>query len=951
MSIFTRALSLIRREPPPVYLGGMKASDLLTLVTGWASTPATYTTSNYEARVKEGYHKNELLFACIDAKGNTAASAELCIKDKATGEEVEDHPVAQLMKQPNPLMSGFDFWYFTIANLDLAGAAYWQKIRNNAGQVIALWPMRPDWVSIIPDKMRVIGGYEYKPPGAGQPTRFDVADVLVFKHHDPGNILGTTSRVQIAARAVDVDNAETDLIRKIWESGGVPMGLLTSKLKLTDNDVKSIQERWAQKYGGSKNWHIPAVLDSDATYQRMQMNFAEMGLEFLDGRDETRICMVMGVPPIILGTTYGLSRSTFSNYAEARRAWWEDSLVPQYKKLADTFNAQLVAEIDPTVCAEWDFDSVPALRENEDAKWARATAALNAGGITVNMFLEEIGAENIGADGEYFLRSSAVVAVPVGNPADDNSEGTSSDLLEDDENEKPEKSFSLSGGNTTDSQRGYFFGVMLRHGVPSGRGAHEGASTKPDATADEKHAQRVSNLEKSRSYVASLLKHAQENSGSASERGDAVQTIRESLNPKVVDMIGKIDPTGRVRHNLDFVHRAYNHAGVVRGLSDAHHNLNVGHHFLTQTDRSESAIQRMLAAAKSLDDNLEEAPPLSMPAKAELAKFAAYVHQVKHETKTATINPRNPSGYEDFLFIHAPKGVRLAAKAYADVADPHELIYAYAPEQKAEQRVSMSGAIDPLAREKDAAESVMRPVVQEYLDKLKARVIANTRQAASHARKASRIPGELNDYLNYFDDKFWQDMLDLLDASMRPHIQDMASKGALEAAKVLRAKIGGGFDPAVFSTDAAEYAMKYTDKVLQKYNTTSRDGVGAILARWVGSEGATLQDLITALEQSPVFSLARVEMTAITETTRAFAQGEMIAGEVLAKEAGVPFKSKGSGLEPPLHPNCRCWVTTDPVYDGSQRLVAFDTMYHTAMDTVVCQTCAPYNGKYLSGVN
>lgn len=306
--------------------------------------------------------------------------------------------------------------------------------------------------------------------------------------------------------------------------------------------------------------------------------------------------------------------------------------------------------------------------------------------------------------------------------------------------------------------------------------------------------------------------------------------------------------------------------------------------------------------------------------------------------------------FDAFRLLDTPKGVDVAVKAWADIHEDLHWVAIADPGwvAKYESRISMSGVVDMLAADKDAAEAKMKESVLAFLNALLERVLKNTRQAASNARKASGIPGTLEDYTNYFDEKFWQDMQDLLNSYLRGEMQDAVLAGAESAAKRLTAKLGLSLDPSVFNTSAAAYALKFTDEVLAGFGTTSQKGVGAILGRWIGSEGATLQDLITAFQESPLFSLKRAELTAITETTRAFSQGEMIAGAEIAKTAGVPFVASKSSIAPPLHPGCRCWIDTVPTYAADDvTLTGFNAMYHTSRDTVVCPVCAPYNGKYV----
>lgn len=389
-----------------------------------ASLRPDYYDRTFENFVKEGYKRNEIIYACVNKKAQTAASVALLVHDKATGEPLAETPLQQLLKRPNRDMSEFDFWSLTITMQILGGAAYWQKIRGGAGQVLELWPIRPDFVRPQVVSEKGIVGYQINISG------LDVAlippeDMLVFKIPDPLNLFGRMSPIEVLSRTGDIDNSITDLFKIMLQRGATPLGILVSKLKLTDDAVSDIRRRWEERYGGYSNWTTPAVLDSDASYQRIGMTLNEMKFESIDGRSEARICMVLDTPPIIIGSTVGLARSTFSNYDQARRQWWEDSLGAHYKQMGDVIQNQLVPDFGEDLEVKWDFSKVPALQEERNGRWDRATKAFSVSLITRNMALEEMGMPTVGKEGDVFLQANAVTAVP-NDPADD--ENTNPDV-------------------------------------------------------------------------------------------------------------------------------------------------------------------------------------------------------------------------------------------------------------------------------------------------------------------------------------------------------------------------------------------------------------------------------------------------------------------------------------------------------------------------------------------
>jgi HK97 family phage portal protein len=386
-----------------------RQSAKIISLNAWLNEDPHYSVVSFESMVRHGYHKNELIYACVSKKANTAAQIGLSVSNSPDDDPDPQHPLKQLIQKPNPYMSEFDLWAAVCIYQALAGRAIFEKERSRAGQVVRLWPLRPDWVKPVAQGNLVMA-YEYQPPGV-QKIIIDANDVVDFKLFDPLGQFSTWPPVAVAARVGDADNGATDHIKLIWEHGGIPMGYIKSTQNLLQPAIDSIQNQFIQRYGGHENWLKPMVLGQDADYQKLGLSFSELGFDILDARSEARICLVFDVPPILVGAKIGLDRATYSNYGEARRAWWQDTLIPMYESYLDTIQNQLGSEFgNPTI--DWDFASVPALQEERNGRWTRATTAIQAGAITVNEFCFEVGLADKGKAGEVYLRGFSTVEVP-----------------------------------------------------------------------------------------------------------------------------------------------------------------------------------------------------------------------------------------------------------------------------------------------------------------------------------------------------------------------------------------------------------------------------------------------------------------------------------------------------------------------------------------------------------
>lgn len=426
----------LRRPHPFQALGrvlsGFKARAAQKLVAfmfpSWSTdSQLAYFDRSFENYVKEGYKKNEVIFACTEATATTAATVAMRIHNKATGEEQPDHGLQALIKRPNKKMSEYDFWSWTIRCMKLAGVCYWQKRRNAVGQIVDMWPIRPDYIR--PNVVEDVGLVSYKVHIGGQDVMdIPADDMLVFGLPDPLNLFSHMSPIEVCARIADVDNGLTDLIKMLLMRGATPLFILVSKLRLQDDAVGDIRRRWAEKYSGWQNWAEPAVLDSDASYQRVGLTLDELKIDSLTGQGETRICMVMRVPPIIIGATFGLQRSTFSNYESARKQWWEDVLSALYKQLADVYQQGVVEEYDADAECRWDFSTVPALQEERTARFTRSTNAYAKGVITKNEARIEMGFKSIGPKGDVFCVSTLTIEEPENAP-DADTDDTADDTV------------------------------------------------------------------------------------------------------------------------------------------------------------------------------------------------------------------------------------------------------------------------------------------------------------------------------------------------------------------------------------------------------------------------------------------------------------------------------------------------------------------------------------------
>ena len=367
--------------------------------------PSSYQLANM------GYRGNDVVFSAINKRASAVSEGSLRVyKDHgdSTPKEIKNHKLTQLLKRPNESVSEEQFWQITMISLLTAGFCAWEKEYSNAGDVINLWAMRPDWCSFYRGDGRPTRAIRYQPYGLpAQDVNID--SILLFRYFDPlFPLLKGLSPLAVLFKTIMADNAATEMLTKFFEKGTVVSGVLKTDQNLSPESAQTIRDRWLTQHSGGANWWDIAVLGNGAEYKSSLMTFKDMDFTNIDGRNESRICMAIRVPPILLNAKVGLSVSTYSNYEQSQSAFYDDPIQPDWKYLSKEIQAQLLPDFEDArtiedertseITCAFDTSKVKALQENRDAQWKRGIEAAKGNVISRDEAREEMGLDPIDND-------------------------------------------------------------------------------------------------------------------------------------------------------------------------------------------------------------------------------------------------------------------------------------------------------------------------------------------------------------------------------------------------------------------------------------------------------------------------------------------------------------------------------------------------------------------------
>jgi len=233
---------------------------------------------------------------------------------------------------------------------------------------------------------------------------------------------------------------------------------------------------------------------------------------------------------------------------------------------------------------------------------------------------------------------------------------------------------------------------------------------------------------------------------------------------------------------------------------------------------------------------------------------------------------------------------------------------------------------EPGRKQKEATELAIRASFRRYFSRQKKKIRDKLKFIAPYRKAVD----DLEYYTSEFGDEFWQD--DEYVAELGRILVGATAEGIDIFADLMPLEI----DYTLANQAAADWAWKYAGNLVGDIDTTTRGFLRMALSDFVTTPGMTIGDIVSVLPYTDSRSL----MIAITETTKAFAMAERIAGNELQKaypdipvvkqwytnqddivcdicrplgeEDAIPLSSLfgGEHEQPPAHVNCRCWMST-----------------------------------------
>lgn len=343
-------------------------------------------------------------FAAVRFRAFAVASLpKILYQRTASGKRrVIESPLYRVLHdEPNAEMSAFDLWAMLDSHVTARGNGYAEIVTDSAGNITALYPLRPDKMEI----MRAEDGslrYVYT-----LPQKFDSRKVVLL----PEQVLhlrGLTNdgiaglaQVTMMRNAVALAKATEEFGATFFGNGANPGVVLKHPNKLKDQAVHDrIKSSWEEMHQGLENAHRVAILEEG-------MDVAQVGLspedsQFLSTRQFQvyEIARMTDVPPTMI---FELTNSNFASIEQMTLDYVVHHLRPWLVAYEQQCNRSLLLKSEKD--AGWFVENLidGLLRGDLASRYTAYSIGKQNGWLSTNDILRMENRNTIGPKGDVYM--------------------------------------------------------------------------------------------------------------------------------------------------------------------------------------------------------------------------------------------------------------------------------------------------------------------------------------------------------------------------------------------------------------------------------------------------------------------------------------------------------------------------------------------------------------------
>lgn len=352
--------AVYQSDSPQGYIdnGYMLNADVYAIIKRISKTAASCPFILHEVKSKSEAAK----YQAMSRMGNQKTHELNKIRNKAFT-QVTDTPVMNVLDNPNPDQSGYEFWENYLGFKLLLGNGYiygaGPEAGNNAKQFQELYILPAHLMQIVSGGvMQPVEGY--KMMYRGSTVELPADRVMHGKnwtpdYSGPASHLYGLSPLRAASQVLGMSNDAVTASAKMFTNMGA-QGVLyldSGGAQLTKEQQQALTDSYNDKYGGPNKAGTPIITSAKMGWQQIGMSPVDLNIIESQKMSQRQLCNIYGMSSSLLNDP---DNKTFNNMEQAKKELITNAVLPELVSLRDDLNRWLLPAYNKTGKLYLDFD-------------------------------------------------------------------------------------------------------------------------------------------------------------------------------------------------------------------------------------------------------------------------------------------------------------------------------------------------------------------------------------------------------------------------------------------------------------------------------------------------------------------------------------------------------------------------------------------------------------------
>tara|TARA_R110000772_G_scaffold75393_6_gene163672 strand:- start:3057 stop:4985 length:1929 start_codon:yes stop_codon:yes gene_type:complete len=323
-------------------------------------------------QVYEVQNKNDLKRYKSLTSGEFTGSAinQAKILQKKALIELEDTALHELLERPNPAQSYNSFIQEIIAFGLLTGNRYIYGIGpdtgSNQGKFNELYVLPSQSIEIHSGGiLEPVKEYSLDYNGTFKIPADMICHIKDFNpfYDGTGSHLYGMSPLKAGLRSMDANNEALTTGVRYLQNQTARGVLMSDEGDLNEVQARQLKDKFKQQYQGSNNAGDVVITPKKLSWINFGLNASDLSLIEQYNASIKDLCNIYSVPSVLLNND---KSSTYNNMKEAKKALYQNAVIPQMIKVREELNRWLTPKYGDKLYIDFDFSVIPELQEEMD---------------------------------------------------------------------------------------------------------------------------------------------------------------------------------------------------------------------------------------------------------------------------------------------------------------------------------------------------------------------------------------------------------------------------------------------------------------------------------------------------------------------------------------------------------------------------------------------------------